>query len=306
MMKEELIGVSEEIVVVDEPSNELEKIWHVYVDCTTEEVPRAFYVGKGNESRIKTTNRNKYWKRIAAKYGHTRTVLLSTKDEDYAFELEIETIYTHKTFEAAWADGSGFGANFTMGGEGSSGWRHSEESNQRNREAHIGVMPSEETRQKMSISHSGENNYWFGRNLPEETKKLISLNHADVSGENNPMWGETFSDEHRAKISKALTGKKSPLIGIPLSEEHRQKVSLNHADVSGESNPAAKLNEEDVRQILCMIKIGISYSSIAEIFNVTKTTISAIKRNKTWKHITREYLYTGLIPTSLQASITVF
>ncbi len=264
------------------------KIWYVYVDYTMEEVPRAFYGGKGNDNRIKSNRRNKYWKHIAAKYGHTRTILLSTKDEAYAFEVEIETIYVNKTFEADWPDGSGWGANLTRGGEGSSGWKHSEASNQKNREAHTGKKASEECKQKMSLSHTGEKNYLFGKHLSEETKKLISLNHADVSGENNPMWGHTFSDEHRHNISKALTGKVSPLIGIPLSEEHRHKVSLNHADVSGENNPSSKLREEDVRNILLMIKGGMKYSTIANIFNVTKTAICAIKRNKTWKHISRE------------------
>jgi group I intron endonuclease len=43
-----------------------------------------------------------------------------------------------------------------------------------------------------------------GRKISEEAKINISKNHADVSGENNPMWGKTHTDESKDKIIKAI------------------------------------------------------------------------------------------------------
>lgn len=43
-----------------------------------------------------------------------------------------------------------------------------------------------------------------GRKLSEEAKMNISKNHADVSGENNPMWGKTHTSESKDKILNAI------------------------------------------------------------------------------------------------------
>jgi len=47
-----------------------------------------------------------------------------------------------------------------------------------------------------------------GKRLSEETKKKISMNHSDVSGENNPMFGCRHSDETKKKISEAAASRK--------------------------------------------------------------------------------------------------
>ena len=95
---------------------------------------------------------------------------------------------------------------------------------------------SEESRKKLSLAVSGENSYWYskqfseehkrklieshkGKHLSEETKNKISLankgknvseetkqklrdNHADVSGENHPLYGKHHSEETKRKISE--------------------------------------------------------------------------------------------------------
>ena len=57
-----------------------------------------------------------------------------------------------------------------------------------------------------------------GKERSEETRAKISLNHADFSGKENPMYGKVHSEETRAKMSVAHKGKK-------FSEEHRSKLS---------------------------------------------------------------------------------
>ncbi len=50
----------------------------------------------------------------------------------------------------------------------------------------------------------------------------------------------------------------------------------------GEKCPAAKLDNEKVREIRELLKIRIPHSKIAKIFNVSKGTIGFISRGETW------------------------
>jgi len=83
-----------------------------------------------------------------------------------------------------------------------------------------GRTASEETRQKMSDSNSGENHPNFGKHLSEETKQKISIAHI----------GMRHSKKSKEKMRIASTGRH-------FSEETKRKVSENHADVSGENHP---------------------------------------------------------------------
>ena len=78
--------------------------------------------------------------------------------------------------------------NFTEGGDGSSGFKH-----------------SEETKQKISKNNA---RYWKGKKRSEEARQKMS----------ETQKGKTFSEETRKKISKSLKGK-------TLSEETRKKIS---------------------------------------------------------------------------------
>lgn len=68
--------------------------------------------------------------------------------------------------------------NFTKGGDGSTGYKHTEEA-------------------KKKISER-----LTGRQLSHETRKRMSENHADFSGENNPNYGKPLSETTRMKLSK--------------------------------------------------------------------------------------------------------
>jgi hypothetical protein len=64
----------------------------------------------------------------------------------------------------------------------------------------------------------------LGGKHSEETKKKMSLNHADFSGEKNHNFGKHLSEETRRKIGTANTGRKMP----PRSEEYRKRISEIH------------------------------------------------------------------------------
>lgn len=61
---------------------------------------------------------------------------------------------------------------------------------------------TEERRQKCSEK-------LMGHDVSDITRQRIKMNHADVSGVNNPMYGKRRSDAVKAAVSKANTGRES-------------------------------------------------------------------------------------------------
>jgi group I intron endonuclease len=51
---------------------------------------------------------------------------------------------------------------------------------------HKGKKLSQEQKDRMSESHKGEKNHFYGKRHSQETKEKISKNHCDVGGDNNP------------------------------------------------------------------------------------------------------------------------
>lgn len=73
--------------------------------------------------------------------------------------------------------------NFTVGGDGSKGYVHSEES-----------------KLKMSESHKGEKNHFYGRHHTEESKQKM---REAVSGEKSYWYGRKRTNENKIKVSKS-------------------------------------------------------------------------------------------------------
>jgi hypothetical protein len=113
-------------------------IWFVYVDYRLD-IRQPFYVGKGNSSRVSRVNRNKHHSHVVAKHGFYREVVLGTRDEKFALEHEVRLIKELRT-----RDFFG-GCNYTDGGDGVSGLKHSDASNEKNRLAHTGRVYSQKT-----------------------------------------------------------------------------------------------------------------------------------------------------------------
>ena len=104
------------------------------------------------------------------------------------------------------------------------GKHHSDEAKQKNREAHLGKHPSEETRKKMGEARKGEKNPNFGKHHSKSAKKKIS----------KARKGKHHTKEAKEKISKANKGRKhneltkqkigKALKGKYVSEETRGKI----------------------------------------------------------------------------------
>lgn len=85
------------------------------------------------------------------------------------------------------------------------------------------------------------------------TRERISMNHADVSGSNNPFYGKKHTDETKEKISKAnknrFAGDKNPMYGV-----HR----------FGENAPGYQKGKE-------VVQLDIDYNYIQEYITMTDT-----------------------------------
>jgi hypothetical protein len=208
----------------------------------------VFYVGIGeNEKRAYSKyNRNPYWHNIVNKHGYTINIIHTDISWKYACEIEKELIakYGRKNL------GLGNLVNCTDGGEGILGLVHSEETRQRISEAKkgekhhmFGKNLSEETKQKISESIKGEKHHMFGKNLSEETRQRIS---EAQKGEKNSMFGKIHSEETKQKISESIKGK-------TLSEETRKKMSEAR---KGEKNHMfGKTHSEETKQKISEARI---------------------------------------------------
>ena len=107
----------------------MDKIFSVYVDKKENGVP--FYVGKGLSSRIKYKKRNNLHSKIANKNPNwvREVVFNGTNEEVIREECRLIALYGRINLN------TGTLANLTDGGEGSSGWKPSNETIQKNAKA---------------------------------------------------------------------------------------------------------------------------------------------------------------------------
>ena len=129
---------------------------------------KIFYIGKGTKNRAYFKHgRNSHWNRIANKHGYKSEILAYWETEKKALDHEILLISCFKDMGYELA-------NKTNGGEGSSGFVHSEEFKKKSSELRKGkpsykkgISLSEEVKRKISLSA-------IGRKHTLETKKKIA------------------------------------------------------------------------------------------------------------------------------------
>ena len=217
--------------------------------CSGEGIERVYNYHKS----LREHNRsyNEHLLRSIEKYGFKAFEVI--KYLDYAFSLK-ELNIKEKVYIQLY-DSFKNGYNETLGGEGTEGRPHSEETRQKISEARKGKHHSEETRQKISEANKGDNHPMYGKYHTEETKQKMSK---IKKGENNPMHGnhhseevkqkiregnkgKHLSNEAKQKISEAKKGENNPMYGNHHSEEAKQKISeARKGKYIGENHPRAK------------------------------------------------------------------
>lgn len=179
-----------------------------YVYAYMREDGTYYYIGKGKGRRAYVKHG------IGVPQNKSNIIFIEENMlEDDALQLEIDLIKQYGRKDI----GTGILRNLTCGGDGSSGYKHTEEYKDAASKRQMGVgnsmfgKPSpngmlgkthtEETILKISNASSGENNHWYG-----------------VTGENHPMFGRKHTEEQNQKKSERMLGK-------PKTEEHKKKLS---------------------------------------------------------------------------------
>lgn len=159
---------------------------YFHTKLTNDEV---FYVGKGKNNRAwSKRNRNNYWHNTVKKYGYIIHIVEKDLTEQQAFERET---YWIQYF------GKENLVNLTEGGDGTTGFKHSDETRlkisnaKKGHKLNLGRKHSENTLKKMSEAQKGNKNN-LGKKASNETRKKISQSNK----------GKKRSEETRKKISE--------------------------------------------------------------------------------------------------------
>lgn len=138
---------------------------------------------------------------------------------------------------------------------------------------HKNKRHSMETKIKMSKNST---KYWLNKKMPKEITDKMSKSHKGKGvGINNPMYG-------KGKELSYWYGKSIP-------NEIRYKISqtrIKNKIGSGENNPSSILTKEQVVEIKNKLNKKLySQKELAQMYMISKSTISAIYKDEIWKDI---------------------
>lgn len=273
-----------------------------------------------NELR-KNTHYNKYLQRAWNKYGEDNfefIILCECKEEELS-KKEIYYIAQFDTFKN--------GYNLTIGGEGTRGYKFTDEQLRYRQTEEFRKTMTEiirkrssnpEYREKMSktLKEKYSNPEYREkmckileeiRNRPEYRAKRSELSR----GKNNPMYGKKHSEETRKKISEAHKGRKlseeqkaklseiekgegNPMYGKRHSEETKAKMREKRKGTTHSKETKIKLSIKNGRAIYCVTNTTI-YPSCKEVerhLNVPRSSLLHVCRNNhTYKKLNLEFWF---------------
>jgi len=210
----------------------MSEVYYVY-EHTRNDTNQIFYVGKGKVGNGRCNskhNRNRYWHNIVNKTGFTVRKIAEGLTEELSKLKEIERIQELREL--------GFKlCNLTDGGDGTSGYKHSEETLVRMRAANSN--PSAETRARMSVSALAK------PPVTKETKARISI------AKSYP------SPETRVRLSAAQKGKKK-------TTETKKKIGKSNSNPSAETRARMSVSALAKPQITEETRVRMSASALAK------------------------------------------
>lgn len=103
-------------------------------------------------------------------------------------------------------------------------------------------------------------------------KRLIS--------KKNPKWKDIYMTQLRGMRAMSIMKQLKPLMG-----KRRQQQIQNALDSFNPDSYIIKLSKNDVYKIKKMLNYKQTHEKIAQMFNVSRATITDINIGKTWKYI---------------------
>lgn len=266
---------------------------HIRLDDMT-----CFYVGKGTGRRCNQLSRNEHHDRISKKYGHAVVIIADNLTEEEAFEIERETIEDY-VFNLGYGidiigynnekDEIGHLTNNTFGGDGTSGRRHTEEeklnqsirmTGKNNPMYGISLKMSDENKKIMSERNKGEKNPMYGISpkdrMSEEVYNNWRYNRKDNSGENNPNYGNKWSEEKRRHLSEFRKGKY-------VGEDNPHSKTIQVYNLDGELINEFTMLQKCAKWLISELNLTSKYTSVQQ--NIS----TSIKKNKPYRKLIFKY-----------------
>lgn len=160
-----------------------------------------------------------------------------------------------------------YGYNLTEGGEGTSGYKH-----------------TEEIKDFLKKINKGSNNPMYGKTGSNKGKKFSEKTKNKIS---NSKKGRKLSVETRKKMSLAHKGSERTEQAKQNMSQAQIKIAHIHSENNkGSKNKNAILNEQQVYEIRVKYLTGeYSYNSLSKEYKISKSMIANIVKYKSWKHI---------------------
>lgn len=268
------------------------KIYYIYVDflLLQEELKmeEAFYVGKGLQQRVNKKERNRYWQSVVKKYQWRRDVIFASKDEKYILEMEQFFIKSFGTYVYDTESKNKHKCNLTIGGEGCSGMKWSEETRQRMEEwwannSHplLGIPLTEEHKQNLSKRFSGE-----GSNTAKLTwREVEEIRIKYLSGEYSIQQLADMYKMSKAPIVQIINNKRwiSEDYGKILLQLDSNWKKDNGNKFLVKNRSTTLLDNEKVEEIRNKYKTGkYTQTELAEEYKISRGAISLVLKNERW------------------------
>lgn len=124
------------------------------------------------------------------------------------------------------------------------------------------------------VLKNGKSRHYFRHRLmmlcfnPREDADKLQVNHIDGDKTNNSLENLEWCTNQENRI-------------------HAVRLGLA-ASLKGEENPASKLKEEQVLDLIVDLLNHVPYSILTEKYNCSKSTISAIRNKRNWTYLTKD------------------
>ncbi len=191
----------------------------VYIGKTVQLLHRRKICHKSNAFNKNYEGYNSHFYKAIRKHGFNAfewKVIFKDILENKLSEIEMTMIKNLDTIKN--------GYNSTEGGEGSAGFKHSEESRKKMSISSKGQIVSEETRKKLSEIRKGK------KKSKEHIEKIRASNIGKTSGEKHYLYGKKMSKATIEKIKRNRKGKccgsDHPGYGKQRSQETKNKISV--------------------------------------------------------------------------------
>jgi len=181
---------------------------------------KVFYVGKGSGRRAQSKHkRNQHWNNIVAKAGcFSVNILVDNVDEEFAFLAEMERIDQLNRLGYKLA-------NKTEGGEGPSGYRH-----------------TEETKKKIADAQRGDKHWTVGYGITEEHREKLRQARAKlvftdeiIAKLSEAGKRRVYTEETKAKMSQSKSGRKHHMANAVMFDGKFFGCAKELADYTGEN-----------------------------------------------------------------------